>query len=65
MSKQLKKGPKAKKLRPDILEVKFGWNLAKKTGSSHLVSQEPRTGIIVIVNSNSNSRHNNEKLITI
>jgi hypothetical protein len=24
MSKQLKKGPKAKKLRPDILEVKFG-----------------------------------------
>ena len=41
-----KKGPKAKKLRPNILEAKFGWNLAKKNRlQPPSFSQEPQTGM--------------------
>ena len=45
-SKICKKGPKAKKLRPNILDAKFGWNLAKKTGSSSWFSaRSPKRGL--------------------
>ena len=45
-SKICKKGPKAKKLRPNILDAKFGWNLAKKPGSSSWFSaRSPKRGL--------------------